>query len=210
MQPVSERIRRIDICRQTIAKKMRLLILTPEYDGSGGGIMTFYQSLVPALQAHGVAVRVIEGSACHACTIDKSVRVCEWSVDPKRWRRAAFADGIRGSASSQPLPGCAGIWQRRGPCGSRQVSERMLTLSRLAIGGCFLYPQRSLRRVRLSYSATEATVRLRRTIPWPRSRRRTSSQASSKGRFWPRRTQFNLVVALMPPTGEMKPPATFP
>jgi glycosyltransferase involved in cell wall biosynthesis len=45
---------------------MRLLILTPEYDGSGGGIMTFYQALVPALEAEGVTVKVIEGSACHA------------------------------------------------------------------------------------------------------------------------------------------------
>lgn len=44
---------------------MQVLILTPEYDGSGGGIMTFYQALVPALQAQGVAVRVIEGSACN-------------------------------------------------------------------------------------------------------------------------------------------------
>src|SRR5690348_87631 len=52
---------------------MRLLILTPEYEGSGGGIMTFYQSLIPALQAQGVKVRVIEGSAFHAAQ-HKSVR----------------------------------------------------------------------------------------------------------------------------------------
>lgn len=45
---------------------MRLLILAPEYDGSGGGIMTFYQALIPAFQELGVHVRVIEGSACHA------------------------------------------------------------------------------------------------------------------------------------------------
>src|SRR5580704_14391617 len=52
---------------------MRLLILTPEHDGSGGGIMTFYRSLMPALQAQGVVVRVIEGSSCHAAE-DKSIR----------------------------------------------------------------------------------------------------------------------------------------
>jgi hypothetical protein len=45
---------------------MRLLILTPEYLGFGGGIMTGYQALIPALQAEGVSVRVIEGSAFHA------------------------------------------------------------------------------------------------------------------------------------------------
>jgi glycosyltransferase involved in cell wall biosynthesis len=53
---------------------MRLLILTPEYDGSGGGIMTFYQALTPALEAEGVTVRVIEGSSCHAAE-DKSLRL---------------------------------------------------------------------------------------------------------------------------------------
>ena len=52
---------------------MRLLILTPEFDGSGGGIMTFYQGLIPALQAAGVLARVVEGSACHAAE-DKSPR----------------------------------------------------------------------------------------------------------------------------------------
>ena len=52
---------------------MRLLILTPEYDGSGGGIMTFYQALVPALQNAGASVRVIEGSAFHSAS-DNSVR----------------------------------------------------------------------------------------------------------------------------------------
>jgi glycosyltransferase involved in cell wall biosynthesis len=52
---------------------MRLLILAPEYDGSGGGIMTFYQALLPALQTEGVDVRVIEGSAFHAAE-DKSPR----------------------------------------------------------------------------------------------------------------------------------------
>ena len=44
---------------------MRLLILSPEYEGCGGGITTFYRALIPELQARGVEVRLIEGSACH-------------------------------------------------------------------------------------------------------------------------------------------------
>jgi glycosyltransferase involved in cell wall biosynthesis len=44
---------------------MRLLLLTPEYDGAGGGIMTFYRVLVPALCAAGVELRIIEGSALY-------------------------------------------------------------------------------------------------------------------------------------------------
>lgn len=45
---------------------MRLLLLTPEFDGWGGGIMTFYRDLLPALVEAGVSVHVIEGSALHA------------------------------------------------------------------------------------------------------------------------------------------------
>jgi glycosyltransferase involved in cell wall biosynthesis len=44
---------------------MRLLLLTPEYDGALGGIMTYYCTLAPALCAAGVEVRVIEGSALY-------------------------------------------------------------------------------------------------------------------------------------------------
>jgi len=51
----------------------RVLILTPEFDGSGGGIMTFYQGLIPAIQAAGAEIRVIEGSAFHAAK-DRSPR----------------------------------------------------------------------------------------------------------------------------------------
>lgn len=45
---------------------VKILILTPEYRGSGGGIITLYQSLVPALRDLGADVRVIEGSGMHA------------------------------------------------------------------------------------------------------------------------------------------------
>ena len=45
--------------------RLRLLILTPEFDG-GGGIGTFYRNLAPALREAGVNVRVVEGSAMRA------------------------------------------------------------------------------------------------------------------------------------------------
>ncbi|MBL8330552.1 MAG: glycosyltransferase family 4 protein [Rubrivivax sp.] len=41
---------------------MRILIITPEYRGFGGGIMTFYRHLAPALTEAGHEVFVIEGS----------------------------------------------------------------------------------------------------------------------------------------------------
>ena len=47
---------------------MRLLLLTPEYEGAGGGIMTYYRALAPALCAAGVEMRVVEGSAL--CTAE--------------------------------------------------------------------------------------------------------------------------------------------
>jgi glycosyltransferase involved in cell wall biosynthesis len=40
-----------------------MLISTPEYRGYGGGIMTFYRNLAPALVQQGWSVHVIEGSA---------------------------------------------------------------------------------------------------------------------------------------------------
>lgn len=55
---------------------MRLLVLTPEFAGSGGGIITFYRSLAPALRANGVELRVIEGSAYHA-SADRAERLDE-------------------------------------------------------------------------------------------------------------------------------------
>lgn len=42
---------------------MRLLLVTPEYRATGGGIGTYYRSLLPALVRAGCSVRVIEGSA---------------------------------------------------------------------------------------------------------------------------------------------------
>jgi glycosyltransferase involved in cell wall biosynthesis len=45
---------------------MRVLILTPEFEGAGGGIATCYRALAPALRAAGAEVHVIEGSGFHA------------------------------------------------------------------------------------------------------------------------------------------------
>ena len=98
---------------------MRLLILTPEFEGAGGGIMTFYQALIPALQAEGVEVRVIEGSACHAAE-DKSLRLRNgvrietlelnrlrrWSV---RFARFAATPGLR-----RHLAAAWAMWEQAG------------------------------------------------------------------------------------------------
>jgi glycosyltransferase involved in cell wall biosynthesis len=54
---------------------LRLLLLAPEYEDTGGGISTFYQMLAPALREANVELRVIEGSAAHAAE-DGSERLC--------------------------------------------------------------------------------------------------------------------------------------
>lgn len=41
---------------------MRILIVTPEYSGHGGGIGTYYRLLAPALVREGCTVEVVEGS----------------------------------------------------------------------------------------------------------------------------------------------------
>jgi glycosyltransferase involved in cell wall biosynthesis len=43
-------------------QRMRILILAPEYSGSGGGIIAHYRTLAPALVQAGCEVNVIEGS----------------------------------------------------------------------------------------------------------------------------------------------------
>jgi glycosyltransferase involved in cell wall biosynthesis len=84
---------------------MRVLILAPEYDGFGGGIMTFYRGLAPALRSAGVELRVIEGSAFHAAekrdtrTVDgvavqtlEKARLVRWWA---RFRSFAATPGLR-------------------------------------------------------------------------------------------------------------------
>jgi glycosyltransferase involved in cell wall biosynthesis len=44
---------------------MRLLIITPEYAGHGGGIMTYYRALAPALVEAGCHVHILSGSGLH-------------------------------------------------------------------------------------------------------------------------------------------------
>jgi len=45
---------------------MRALILTPEFSGHGGGIITYYRGLASALVKSGCAVDIISGSGFHA------------------------------------------------------------------------------------------------------------------------------------------------
>lgn len=45
---------------------MRILILTPEFEGAGGGIITYYRALLRALIREGAYVHVIEGSGFNA------------------------------------------------------------------------------------------------------------------------------------------------
>ena len=45
---------------------MRLLIITPEFSETAGGIATFYRMLAPWLMEHGIQIHVVEGSAFHA------------------------------------------------------------------------------------------------------------------------------------------------
>lgn len=83
---------------------MRVLILTPEYLGSGGGIMTFYRSLVPALRRNGVEVRVIEGSPYNSTPDPRAARgenagahaVLERSRLDGWWTRFAALEALPG------------------------------------------------------------------------------------------------------------------
>jgi glycosyltransferase involved in cell wall biosynthesis len=45
---------------------LNITIFTPEYEKTGGGIATYYRSILPRLSELGAEVRVIEGSAYHA------------------------------------------------------------------------------------------------------------------------------------------------
>jgi glycosyltransferase involved in cell wall biosynthesis len=54
---------------------MRILIISPEFEGYGGGIATFYRVLVEALRQEDLKIRVIEGSAFHAAD-DRAMRTC--------------------------------------------------------------------------------------------------------------------------------------
>jgi glycosyltransferase involved in cell wall biosynthesis len=53
---------------------MRVLLLTPEFNGYGGGISTFYREIAPALRNNGIELCIIEGSGVHAAA-DRSVRL---------------------------------------------------------------------------------------------------------------------------------------
>jgi glycosyltransferase involved in cell wall biosynthesis len=81
--------------------------------------MTFYQGLIPALQAEGVAVRVIEGSACHAAA-EKSQHMCDGaSVETleldrlKRWH-ARFGQFAAVPGLRRHLAAAWAMWEQAG------------------------------------------------------------------------------------------------
>lgn len=97
---------------------MRLLILTPEYRASGGGIATFYRHLAPALTAAGVSVRVIEGSALHTgdptpCDLDGAMVE---ALDHDRLRRweANFGRYAAMPALRRHLSAAWAMWEQAG------------------------------------------------------------------------------------------------
>jgi glycosyltransferase involved in cell wall biosynthesis len=98
---------------------MRVLILTPEFDGWGGGIITFYRELAPALRAKGVELRVIEGSAFRAAA-DRATRlrdgICIETLELarlERWQERfpafAAAPGLR-----RHLAAAWAMWEQAG------------------------------------------------------------------------------------------------
>jgi glycosyltransferase involved in cell wall biosynthesis len=98
---------------------MRLLLLTPEYTGAGGGIITFYRALAPALLAAGVELRVVEGSAFYTAedrserrlggvrieTLERA-RLDRWQ---KRFPAFAAAPGLR-----RHLAAAWAMWEQAG------------------------------------------------------------------------------------------------
>jgi glycosyltransferase involved in cell wall biosynthesis len=97
---------------------MRLLILTPEFGETRGGIATFYRHLVPQLVGLGVEVRVLEGSAVHteatpARVVDGAQvetlelgRLTRWV---ERFAALAAAPGLR-----RHLAAAWAIWEQAG------------------------------------------------------------------------------------------------
>jgi glycosyltransferase involved in cell wall biosynthesis len=99
---------------------MRILLLTPEFTTHGGGITTFYRTLVSALAARGVNVDIVQGSACYA-EADRNRKnlwegVCVETLEVDRlarWRRKfpAFdaAPGLR-----DHLAAAWAMWEQAG------------------------------------------------------------------------------------------------
>jgi glycosyltransferase involved in cell wall biosynthesis len=107
---------------------MRLLILTPEFDGAGGGIMTFYRSLCPALAAAGVDVHVIEGSAFHASPT-RNLRTSNGAT-VETLERGRYEDWVArfGDYASMPalrrhLAAAWAIWEQAGAGSDHDVIE---------------------------------------------------------------------------------------
>lgn len=107
---------------------MRLLILTPEFSGSGGGIVTFYRYLAPALRDVGVSIRVLEGSAFNTSS-ERHVRSVE-GVTVERleadrvgvwWARLARMEAMPGLR--RHLAAAWAMWEQSGRGGDADVIE---------------------------------------------------------------------------------------
>jgi len=98
---------------------MRLLLLVPEFRGSGGGISTYYRSLAPALALAGVTVHVIEGSPQHTASESEVASIDGVHVETlerhrfDRWRECfrsyAAAPTLRNS-----LAAAWAMWEQAG------------------------------------------------------------------------------------------------
>ncbi|MCP4309298.1 MAG: glycosyltransferase family 4 protein [bacterium] len=97
--------------------RLRLLILTPEYFGFGGGVMTFYQTLVTALDRAGLTVRIIVGSALHSmgdCERQSIGRVSVETLERPRVTRwfARFPDYSATPVLRRHLAAAWAMWEQ--------------------------------------------------------------------------------------------------
>ena len=186
---------------------MRVLILTPEFSGSGGGIATFYRAFTPELCELGVDVRVIEGSGVHAeadsgAHVHSGVRV--EMLEHSRllsWEKHFFAfeatPGLR-----RNLAAAWAMWGRR-------TTAIAPISSRRQIGGFCSCRRPWKRPARWSYNATAASVRSPTTIPSPAKRPRTCSCALSRRPRCRSRLPFRPAVAPTPLSGVLRPAGTW-
>ncbi|MFZ0845984.1 MAG: glycosyltransferase family 4 protein [Pseudolabrys sp.] len=96
---------------------MRILILTPEYSGSGGGIITFYRALAPALVRAGCEVHVIEGSGANSGPSSDSssmdgVTVERLALDRLKTWSGRFARYTALSGPRQHLAAAWALWEQ--------------------------------------------------------------------------------------------------
>ena len=164
--------------RQVRSGSMRLIILTPEYDGAGGGIMTYYRALAPALCAAGVELRVIEGSALYSAE-DRAERTCG-GVQIETLERARLDRWQeRFPSPLWPRRVFVVIWPPLGRCGSRRATARGATSWRLVTGAFCLCRPQFKRHGRWSCNVMAASVRSLSVTRLPAKRRKAFLYASS-------------------------------